>query len=193
MLGVDSLQSQRVSFDFVNREMTITASRRNEERWPHDTIVVTGRSVFGHLVLVDASVDDQRVWVIVDTGSAVTVANNALRRKLERRHRLRATVPIEMTSVTGGRLVADQTQVKLIRIGGVDIVNMPIAFADVHPFRKLGLLDRPALLLGMDALQLFRRVSVDFANRRVKMLPSPRSSLTPPRRMAGDGAVRPAG
>ena len=31
------------------------------------------------------------------------------------------------------------------------LTDMPIAFADVHPFKKLGLTDRPALLLGMDA------------------------------------------
>ena len=36
--------------------------------------------------------------------------------------------------------------------------------------RRLRLLDRPAVLLGMDALRLFRRVSVDFANRRVRLL-----------------------
>ena len=34
-------------------------------------------------------------------------------------------------------------------------------------FAVLGLDQRPALLLGMDALQLFDRVGVDFANRRV--------------------------
>jgi len=175
MLGVDSLQSQRVAFDFVNQEMTITPSRRREEKWPEGTIVVTARNRFGHLVLVDAEVDGQKVWVVIDTGSQVTVANNALRRKLERRGRLGATLPVEMLSVTGGRITADQTKVKLIRIGGVDIVDMPIAFADVHPFRKLNLMHRPAILLGMDALKLFKRVSVDFANRRVKILVPVRS------------------
>jgi predicted aspartyl protease len=187
MLGVDSLQSQRVSFDFVNREMSIVPSRRREERWPKDVIVVTARSRFGHLVLVDASVDGQKVWVILDTGAQMTVANEALRRKLQRKGRLGQTRPIEMMSVTGGRMMADQTTVSLIRIGGIDIVNMPIAFADAHPFRKLNLTQRPAILLGMDALQLFQRVSVDFANRRVKILPVPRSQLTPQTQMAQAG------
>jgi predicted aspartyl protease len=193
MLGVDSLQQRRVSFDFVRREMTIDPSHRREEKWPKDVIVVTGRNRFGHLVLVDASVDGQRVWVIVDTGSQVTVANNALRRKLASKGRLGPTLPVEMLSVTGGRMMVDQTKVKLIRIGGVDIVDMPMAFADVHPFRKLDLLDRPAILLGMDALQLFQRVSVDFAARRMKLLPKPRSSLEPQTQMARAGKTRPAG
>ena len=193
MLGVDSLQSQRVSFDFVRREMSITPSRRREEVWPKDVIVITGRKRFGHLVLVDASVDGQKVWVIIDTGAQVSIANNALRQRLARRGRLGATTPIEMLSVTGGRLTLDQTKVNLIKIGGVDIVDMPIAFADVHPFHKLKLTKRPALLLGMDALRLFQRVSVDFANRKVKMLPTPHSSLDPRTRMARAGRTRPAG
>jgi predicted aspartyl protease len=173
--------------------MSIAPSRRREEVWPKDVIVITARKRFGHLVLVDASVDGQKVWVIVDTGSQVTIANEALRRQLARRGRLGPTTPVEMLSVTGGRLTIDRTKVNLIRIGGVDIVDMPIAFADVHPFHKLNLTKRPALLLGMDALRLFQRVSVDFANRKVKMLPTPRSALDPQTQMARTGQTRPVG
>ena len=193
MLGVDSLQRQRIHFDFGRQEMTITPSKKREEKWPKDSIIVTARSVFGHLVLIDASVDGQKVWVIVDTGSQVTVANEALRRKLVRKGRLGQTHPVEMLSVTGGRMIVDRTKVNLIRIGGVDIVNMPIAFADVHPFKKLKLTKRPAILLGMDALQLFDRVSVDFANRRMRVLPHPRSALPEPAQMARAPEIRPAG
>jgi predicted aspartyl protease len=170
MLGVDSLQKQRVSFDFKRQKMTVVPSKRLEERWPEGTIVITGRSRFGHLVLVDASVDGQKVWVILDTGSAITIGNEKLRRQLERKQRLGSTRAVEMVSVTGGRINVDQTTIGRIRIGSMNIQGMPIAFADVHPFKKLDLLDRPAILLGMDALQLFQRVSVDFANRKVRML-----------------------
>ena len=177
ILGVDSLQSQRVSFDFARQQMTVTNSRKREEYWGKDTIVVTARNRLGHLVLVDASVDGQKVWVILDTGAQTTVANNVLRRKLERKGRLHATTAIMLQSVTGGQVPAEQTVVKRIRLGGIDIQDMPVAFADVHPFTKLGLTDRPALLLGMDALRLFDRVSVDFPNRRVRLLGGSRSQL----------------
>lgn len=184
ILGVDSLQSQRVSFDFERQQMTVVPSRKREERWPSDTIVVTAKNRFGHLVLVDASVDGQKVWVILDTGAQVSVANSALRRKLERKRRLRAVWPVEMTSVTGGKVHAEQTVVKEIRLSGVDIRDLPLAFADVHPFKKLGLTDRPAILLGMDALRLFTRVSVDFANRRVRLLPAGHSLAPSPIQVA---------
>lgn len=170
LLGIDSLQSQRVMFDFVRGEMTVTPSRRAEERWPEDTIVVNARSRYGHLMLVDASFDGERVYVIVDTGAQITVGNEALRRRLERRGRLGPLRPVQIMSVTGGTIEAEYGIARRITIGGAGIRNLPVAFADVNPFRQLDLTDRPAILLGMDALQLFERVSFDFANRRVRFL-----------------------
>ena len=193
MLGVDSLQSQRVSFDFHREQMTVTASAKKSEYWPADTIVVTAKNRFGHLVLIDASVEGQKVWVIIDTGSQATIGNLALRRKLEKRHRLRELKPVELISVTGGRMMANQTMIGRIRLGDVDIERLPVAFADAHPFRKLDLLDRPALLLGMDALRLFERVSVDFPNRRVRLLATRRALSGSPWRVAAAPTPRPRG
>jgi predicted aspartyl protease len=190
MLGIDALQSQRVSFDFARQQMTVVPSRRTEEHWDGNAIVVTARNQFGRLVLVDAAVEGQKVWVIIDTGAQTSVGNTALRHALERHHKLPNPEALTMVSVTGGRVVADATVIKQIRLGDATIHDMPIAFADVAPFRKLNLLNRPALLLGMDALKLFDRVSVDFANRRVKLLAPGHSRFEPVTRMAG---LRPAG
>jgi predicted aspartyl protease len=192
MLGVDSLKAQRVSFDFAKQEMTIGPAHRREEPWADGAIIVTGRSRYGHLVLVDASVEGQKVWVIIDTGSQVTIGNSALRRKLEEKGRLGPLLPIDIMSVTGGRMVAEQGTMRKIRLGGMDVSAMPVAFADVHPFRKLDLVDRPAILLGMDVLQLFERVSVDFASRKVRMLARPHSGLEGATILAGANRGRPA-
>lgn len=172
LLGVDTLVSQRLVLDFRTNEMTIAASRGERRREPRpdaDTIVVTARSRFGRLILVDAAIDGQRVWVIVDTGAEVSVGNLALRRRLERRRRLGPTVPVEVVSVTGGRRTLDYGVAQRLRIGTAEIANLPIGFADVAPFRKLDLLDRPAILLGMEALRLFDRISLDFATREVRL------------------------
>ncbi len=178
MLGVDSLRSQRVELDFQRQEMIVTAARRPPDRpWPSDTILITARSRYGHLIITDAAFDGQRIVVIIDTGSQTSVANNALRRRLERRGRLHALRPIELLSVTGGRLAVEYGFARQVQLGGALIRNLPVAFADVPPFRQLGLADRPAILLGMDALRLFDRVSLDFANRRVRLLKRDSSSL----------------
>ena len=71
-----------------------------------------------------------------------------------------------------GRAVfqAQFAQIDRIQIGGVDMNNIPVAFADAEPFKRFGLANKPALLLGMDALRLFQRVSVDFANKQVRFI-----------------------
>lgn len=183
LLGVDSLQLQRVDMDFANGRMTVTPSNRPEQRWPEGTIVVTARKRHGHLMLVDASFEGQRVYVIVDTGSQVTVGNTALRDRLAQRGRLGAVRPIQILSVTGGTVNAEYTIAREIKVGDAGVRNLPVAFADVDPFRELDLTDQPALLLGMDALHLFERVSFDFANRRVRFLVRS-SSLAPAVQMA---------
>ena len=43
-----------------------------------------------------------------------------------------------------------------------------MAFADVPPFRAFGLSGEPALLLGTDLLESFRRISLDFKARKVR-------------------------
>jgi len=169
ILGIDSLQFQRVLLDFKAETMTIHPSAEKAEPWDGDTIVVKARSRFGQLVLADASADGERIWVIIDTGTQVSVGNEALRRRLARHKRKNARI-VQLISVTGGSTPAAYTTLDRIKLGGVEINDMPVAFADVHPFRKLGLTKRPALLLGMDALRLFDRVSVDFANRKVRFM-----------------------
>jgi predicted aspartyl protease len=169
LLGLDSLIAQRLVLNFRTNEMTISPSRRREPTWDADTIVVTARSRFGRLVLVDAALDGQRIWVILDTGTQISIANEALRRQLQRRRRLGPTVPIQVISVTGGSRLVDYGVARRVRLGRAEIANLPIGFADLQVFRKLDLLDRPAMLLGMEALQLFDRVSLDFASGEVRL------------------------
>lgn len=45
--------------------------------------------------------------------------------------------------------------------------NTWLAFADSPAFHRLDLVKRPAMLLGMAQLRMFRRVAIDFATRRV--------------------------
>jgi hypothetical protein len=55
-----------------------------------------------------------------------------------------------------------------LRLGSVSLLNVPIAFADVPPFALFGLAQEPALLVGTDLLEHFRRVSLDFHARKVR-------------------------
>ena len=166
LLGLDTLQNRALTIDFDRRQMTVTgASKRSRVmRAGSDEIVVTARSVLGQLVVTDAYLGSTKVRVILDTGSAVTVGNLALKARAGRM----TMKPISMMSVTGAMLEADYTQIPAIRVGGVTFSGLPVAFADAAPFERFGLRKRPALLLGMDALRMFRRVDIDFPNREVR-------------------------
>ena len=56
-----------------------------------------------------------------------------------------------------------------LSLGGVTLTNLAIVFADAHTFKQLGLNQRPALLLGMNAMRAFKKVSIDFANRKFRV------------------------
>ena len=170
ILGIDTLQKQRVVFDFRRGLMKVSPSAQREEHSYGEEIVVRARSRFGRLVLADAAVGDQKVYVIIDSGAQLSVGNPALLRRLAARRHNKATGPVQLTSVTGGTIAANAALLRKVRIGGVHLENMPVVIADSGVFHKLGLTDRPALLLGMDVLRSFDRVSIDFANRRIRFL-----------------------
>lgn len=189
MLGIDSLQTKRVVLDFKKMRMTISDAPRRS--WAaSDEIVVTARRRLGQLIMVDAEADGQKIAVIIDTGSAVSIGNPALRDRLARRGKLGPSVPISITSVTGGQTPADYSAVREIRIGGATLRNMPIAFADPQIFHRLGLDRKPALLLGMDALRMFDRVSIDFANRDVRFVLPGDALQAPLPQLAADSIPR---
>ena len=70
-----------------------------------------------------------------------------------------------------------------MELGGVSLTDLSVAFADAHIFRQLDLDDRPALLLGMNAMKAFDRISIDFAAKKVRFV-LPGTSMRKTVRMA---------
>ncbi|WP_264939339.1 aspartyl protease family protein [Sphingomonas caeni] len=200
LLGIDTLSKHQVSIDFETGVMTVRPSEPRRKATPEssDEIVVTAKSKFGQLIVTDAFFGGTRIQVVLDTGSAVSMGNTALRRLVGQRTK-GPMQTVELTSVTGGRTTADYTLVPKVRIGDVVFDTLPVAFAEVVPFKRFGLSRRPALLLGMDALRSFRRVDIDFPNRQVRFLmprgarhmqEGPQGSSAAPQRGAGPAPSR---
>lgn len=168
MLGIDSLRAQRVTFDFKARTMAITTAAPEAARLDKDMIVVKARSRKGRLIFTDAEVDGEKVTIIVDTGSQVTIGNAALEKALKRRRQLTASSDVTVESVTGEKMEAKVSRLEKLEVGGLHIQDLSVAFADAHIFRKLDLDKRPALLLGMNAMRAFDRITIDFAERKVR-------------------------
>ena len=166
MLGLDSLQGHKVSIDFTNATMTVSPSvkRRRTITAAPDEIVVRARSYLGQLVVTDAQYQGQPIRIVLDTGSQVSIGNAALQ-KLAAGNGL----PLNMIDVNGDAMQVRYTQLPLVNFAGLEIRNLPVAFAAAAPFRQFRLDKKPALLLGMDALALFAKVDIDFANRELRL------------------------
>lgn len=177
ILGTDSLRSQRVVFDFKSGFMTIVPSAEAIDPADRDAIVVRGKLRRGRLIVSQAEVEGKRATIVVDTGSEVSIGNLALRRRLLGDRPVARDAMVEVQSVTGAILHAELVIVKNLSLGGVVVENLPVVFADAHTFARLGFDRRPALLLGMDAMRAFERVSIDFANKKLRLLMPQESGL----------------
>ena len=177
ILGVDSLRSQRVLFDFRTRMISIVPSAFRIAREDKDAIVVRGKLKRGHLIVTSAKANGVPLTVVLDTGSEMTLGNPALRARLEARRKLGGGERIEMTSVTGQKLVGEVFKLKRVEIGEVVLQDLLVMFADAPIFKSLNLTDRPGVLLGMNAMRAFDRVSIDFARKQLRMVVPQQSSV----------------
>lgn len=169
IVGIDSLQNQRVLLDFTRNRMAIGDAKSLGGNSGYE-IIVTARRRSGQLIMTNATIDGVRTDVVIDTGSDTSIGNRALQRALRQRGDLPRAI---MVSVTGQEAVADLGSAGQLDMQGVSITNPVIAFSDSPAFRALKLDRRPALMLGMRELRLFRRVAIDFAARKVMFdLPS---------------------
>jgi predicted aspartyl protease len=169
ILGIDTLQNKKVVLDLIHHRMSVEPADKHVTPAAEGEIVVTARSRFGQLVLADADAAGQKIYAIVDTGSMVTLGNLVLRDKLVR-HKRASPQLVSITDVTGRKIIASYAPISDMRIGSFHMENVVIAFDDAHAFERFGVLQKPAMLLGMDMLQAFDRVSIDFARRKVRLL-----------------------
>ncbi|USI73762.1 retropepsin-like aspartic protease [Sphingomonas morindae] len=168
ILGIDTLKGKKMVIDLVRHSMTISPADAYAPRPGSNEIVVTARSRLGQLVLADADAAGQKIYAVVDTGSMVTLGNLTLRDKLVR-HRRATPQPVTITDVTGRTIVASSAPIRDLRLGAAHLANVVLAFDDAHAFERFGLAKKPAMLLGMDIMQAFSRVSIDFARRTVRL------------------------
>lgn len=172
ILGLDSLQHQRVLLDF--EEDRIAVADADSGRGGYD-IVVRARRKLGQLIIARAKIDGVRTAVIVDTGAQSSIGNPELDRRLRRARDIGSS---QMTDINGIEAQGNVRVARSLEIDRVRLANLPITFADSPTFHALGLTDEPALLLGMSELRLFNRVAIDFTTREV-LFDLPRSATWP--------------
>lgn len=163
IIGLDSLQDFRVLIDFRDQSITLEDVRDKKRSTSGFEIVVRARRKLGQLLITDAVVEGIRATVIIDTGAQTSLANNALRDRL----RAKRATEVTTTDVNGVSMTGHLATVRSLAIEGLSLTNVPLTFADAPAFEALGLKDQPVLSLGMQHLELFDRVAIDFARQRV--------------------------
>lgn len=170
IIGVDSLRSQRVLFDFGTKTLSIVPSAVPDFRDEPGTIVVQAERKNGRLVVTNATANGRDLTVVIDTGAQLSIGNEELRKQLVGSNLVDPYQQVQLQSVTGAFISGDYMFVRELQIGGLTLKNLAIVFAQSHAFKELKLDRRPALLLGMNAIRAFKKVSIDFASRKFRVV-----------------------
>jgi len=166
LLGLDRIGDQCVTLDFRAQQLVIGASA---PRWAGSyEVSVHARRRDGQLTMIDADLAGVPVTAFIDSGSDSTIGNMALRHFCYARDPSVKWLKVPVISATGQTMDAEMADLPHLRVGGFQLPVWPVAFVDLHTFAMWGLTERPAILLGMDLLSRFDRVSLDFARGQVR-------------------------
>jgi hypothetical protein len=166
IIGIDALVQKRLMMDFEKRLIKVEDASVRYIPVPRE-IVVTARRERGQLILTHVRAAGVSLDAVIDTGTEITIGNLALRDLLIKGNRDKF-IEVPVIGVTGVTQKLQVARIGELQLGPVIINDVPMAFADVPPFKVFGLSDQPALLLGTDLLETFRRISLDFKARKVR-------------------------
>lgn len=186
-LGLDFLDGHRVTFDFQNHLLQVSEPRtRFSANWVRENearIRVSGSS--GHLQALDCLVDGVPATAFIDSGAEVSAANEPLLAALASRNpSFGGMGSIRLIDITGGEILGKVATVDKIRLtAALTFTDCSLVIADFLVFDAWGLRQRPALLIGMNLLRQFGRVSIDYGLQELRFdlaafRPPPRPLIT---------------
>ncbi len=179
LLGLDVLSRFRLTLDLRRRRVMIAASgvdvvRRGlsfggrASRVGLDiTDVRSGR--FSQLILTQVAADGVPAVAFIDSGAQYSIGNSALMRALDSRLGRVERPLVRVYGVIGQSLLVRSGELADLRLARRDLGPTPLLFGDLHAFRILNLIDRPALLLGADVLTRFSQVMLDYGRGRIAL------------------------
>jgi predicted aspartyl protease len=171
-LGLDFLDGHRVTFDFKDHLVQVSEPRAKfSANWVRENearIRASGSS--GHLKALDCKVDSISATAFIDTGAEVSAANDPLLAALARHNpSFGDRGRIRLIDITGGEILGKVAMVNRIRLTeALTFTDCPLVMADFLVFDVWGLRHRPALLIGMNLLRQFERVSIDYGLQELR-------------------------
>jgi predicted aspartyl protease len=168
VLGTEGLLDKRIFIDFEHDHISITRSHGTRAQWGFVTVPLT--ILANHLLTTTARVGSMPVTAIIDTGAESSIANLVLRQDLQR-HRSRYKFADD--TVLGATDVSTKGQDAAfppIYLGKVQILGAHITTGDLQIFDVFNLTDKPAILIGMDALGTLDELVIDYRRRELQVL-----------------------
>jgi len=170
-LGLDALDTYRVTFDFAKAEMRVEEPRPDYSfNLPQPNVAhVAMYGPRGHLRSVNCTVNGVNATALIDSGAEVSMGNRQLF------HAIASRVPVDykpidvpLTGVTGGLIQGKMVPIEKIALSRVWFGKSDIVIADLQIFDAWGLSEKPTLLIGMNFLRIFARVSIDYGRKDVR-------------------------
>ncbi|MGH8319898.1 MAG: retroviral-like aspartic protease family protein [Steroidobacteraceae bacterium] len=166
ILGVAGLAHDCITVDFKWNRVSIY--RCDWLQVPIDGQGIPAIRLKGGLIAVPARIGSVRLPAIIDTGSAHTLGNLALRAALHL-----PTPPAgspfvtEVFGVTPTVAKGDVQPSPAIALGPVSISGGSIVYGDLHIFHVWGLTQRPAVIIGMDVLGSVEKLGIDYEHPEI--------------------------
>jgi aspartyl protease len=174
ILGAAGLEDQSLLIDFLRNRVEV-AHRVDYLSRSQSTRIHAIRQGEG-LMALDVIIGKIPVRAIIDTGSERSLGNQALRNALGDPRRPGGVV--KLTSIYGATETVETGEIRrapsivINSSNPVRINDVSIIYGDFHIFTVWGLVDQPAMVLGMDVLGTVASLSIDFKNQDVYMTSS---------------------
>jgi hypothetical protein len=167
ILGTEGLGDKRITIEFRHDRITIMRSRN--EKAGHGFVTIPVKFMRGRLLVVDAWLGGVRTMAIIDTGGQSTLGNLALRDALARRRSALPSVPDEVIGATLDIEIGDRVSTPSIAMGDIVVRNPAMTFADFSIFKHWKMIEKPAMLIGMDVLGLIDTLIIDYRRRELQI------------------------
>lgn len=170
LLGVDALQNRRLVISFRDRLLELRQPGQNDEYVANaKSALVSARNRQGLLTVAGAKADNVPVEAFIDSGGAFSVGNLALAKALSRGSGgWDAFAPaMRIVDITGGEAVGQVQRVRTLEFGSMRFTDMDLVFCNLPIFNRWGLSDKPAVLVGANALKVFSRIEMDYGRKRI--------------------------
>jgi hypothetical protein len=167
VLGAEGLKDKRIFIDFKNDRISVMRSHKQGPPSGFQKVPFHWSNSRG--MRVTLQVGSVKAVGVIDTGAQVTVGNLALRDALARRIKKGAPMEDVIIGVTQDIQHAASVRVPWIGAGDLIVRNADIKFSDLYIFEHWNLVNRPAVLIGMDVLGVLDTLIIDYKRSELHM------------------------